>query len=346
MKSLYTKRTGDGDAREDKAPKAARADSNQDDNQECTEQLAAHGYEVDPEIYKGDGGTWKPLIGVPPHIRIVYDMKDAAKTPLIAKRVRERSKETKILEYLHGLQPASRHIISLIRSIQTSSETWIILPKHYPIDEYIALNGSNGDLRFAQLGYDLIQGLTYLHMHGIAHLDIKPGNLVYGGHRLQIIDFDTAVEVEGEETEISGYRGTPGWTAPEIGEQDGQARTYSPMKADAWSCGRVLQRFVAIEPDISLSEIAETLTLRDPWRRTTILQLQNLNSESLSEVTCGLMDAASEENASRVGQGLIARVTEDSIDTKKRKCEGVVRAQPSKVVRHLPPTRQLGTAVF
>jgi len=109
----------------------------------------------------------------------------------------------------------------------------VILPKHSPIAHYLALYGRRGHLRgkFAQLGRDLIQGLVYLHKHGIAHLDIKPENLVYNTQRrLQIIDFDVAVEVDGEEAEISGYRGTQGWAAPEVGEEDGQAQTYSPMK--------------------------------------------------------------------------------------------------------------------
>jgi serine/threonine protein kinase len=59
-----------------------------------------------------------------------------------------------------------------------------------------------------QLGWGLIKGLAYLHEHKVAHRDIKPHNLVRGGDfRLQIIDFDVAIKVQDENTEIDGYRG-------------------------------------------------------------------------------------------------------------------------------------------
>ena len=37
---------------------------------------------------------------------------------------------------------------------------------------------------------------------------------------LNIIDFDEAFEVQGENMEIEKYRGTEDWTVPEIGQQD------------------------------------------------------------------------------------------------------------------------------
>ncbi|KAH8981237.1 kinase-like domain-containing protein, partial [Lactarius hatsudake] len=91
----------------------------------------------------------------------------------------------------------------------------------------------------------LIKGLAYLHKHRIAHRDIKPDNLVCDDvFRLKIIDFDIAIKVQDENTEVDKYcgldRGTEGWTAPEIGKEDGPTPMYSPIKADRWSCGRVL----------------------------------------------------------------------------------------------------------
>jgi len=153
--------------------------------QEGTEGLTVHGYEVIPEYFEDDRGTWEPPVKAPSHILTAYDVRDPAKTLLIAKRVRKRSKEMKILRYLNGLQPTSPHIISLICFIQTASETWAIRPRHYSIHIYLTLFGSGGFLRDKLvLGHDLIQGLAYLHKHGIAHLDVKPENLVDGNSQL------------------------------------------------------------------------------------------------------------------------------------------------------------------
>ena len=59
--------------------------------------------------------------------------------------------------------------------------------------------------KFALFGWDLIEGLAHLHEHGIAHLDIKPGNLFYtDDFHLQIIDFDLAVWVGSEDDTLKG----------------------------------------------------------------------------------------------------------------------------------------------
>ena len=59
---------------------------------------------------------------------------------------------------------------------------------------------------------------------------------------LKIIDYDIAIKVEDENTEMCKYCGTMGWTAPEIGKEDGPMPMYRPIKADRWSCGHVILR--------------------------------------------------------------------------------------------------------
>ncbi|XP_035728395.1 serine/threonine-protein kinase par-1-like isoform X2 [Vespa mandarinia] len=81
----------------------------------------------------------------------------------------------------------------------------------------------------------LVEGLAYLHERNIAHLDIKPQNLVMMGTfpecDVKLCDFEISrVILEG--TEVREILGTPDYVAPEI-------LHYQPitLAADMWSLG-------------------------------------------------------------------------------------------------------------
>lgn len=79
-----------------------------------------------------------------------------------------------------------------------------------------------------------IEGLEYLHQNGIAHLDIKPENLLIGeDFVLKICDFDLSV-VEGDD-KIKG-NGTESYRAPELMNRC----CRDPWAADIYSAGVIL----------------------------------------------------------------------------------------------------------
>jgi len=86
--------------------------------------------------------------------------------------------------------------------------------------------------------------VAYLQQTSVAHLDLKPDNIVVQRDpetkevNLEIIDFNIAVLADVEPT-ISVSSGTPGWCAPEVSA----GTSYNPLLADRWSCGRVLSTF-------------------------------------------------------------------------------------------------------
>ncbi len=87
------------------------------------------------------------------------------------------------------------------------------------LKDYLFMHSNNPQLRgpLTQLSSNLIEGLSYLHDVGVAHLDVKPGNLIYtDSFHLQIIDFDTAVQVGSMDKTIEGVYGTEGWMVPKI----------------------------------------------------------------------------------------------------------------------------------
>jgi serine/threonine protein kinase len=99
-------------------------------------------------------------------------------------------------------------------------------------------------------------------------------------NQLFIIDFDISVCVDGPDTLIDRWCGTPEWMAPEIGHEDGPKCLYSPIRADLWSCGLMLL-YLASKGDVKEKNPFETLTRRllnkNPRLRPLLHSLSDLH---------------------------------------------------------------------
>jgi serine/threonine protein kinase len=103
--------------------------------------------------------------------------------------------------------------------------------------------GALSPRRAAELGYDLAEGLEYIHHHGVVHRDIKPANILlvdYGREdsrpRAKLTDFGIARLTEsGRVTHAGLTTGTAAYLSPEQarGNQVGPA-------SDVYSLGLVL----------------------------------------------------------------------------------------------------------
>lgn len=153
--------------------------------------------------------------------------------------------ELRILQALHKKLPVCEQIIPLCATIVSDVGTYIVLPELQSVDEQVFVGGGVLRPHFVELSRDLARGVTFMHGNGIAHRDIKPGNLVFTENfHLRIIDFDTSLFVDGEDSQVSGYVGSEWWMAPEIGSEDDYPHPmYSPIRADRFSCGRVFEEF-------------------------------------------------------------------------------------------------------
>ena len=130
--------------------------------------------------------------------------------------------------------PPINHTIPLLRALKVNTWTFVLLPEATPLDDRFKYRMIHDNA--VDFSRQLIEGVAFLHSQGIAHLDIKPQNIVVVPNKLFIIDFDISVRVDGPSTHqrsinvdalIDRWCGTPGWMAPEIGHQDGPKYWYS-----------------------------------------------------------------------------------------------------------------------
>ena len=115
-----------------------------------------------------------------------------------------------------------------------------------------------------------------MHRCSVAHLDLKPDNILVNvaSQTVWNTDFGVSILVRNEDEVTEGYTGTPGWTAPEIGDEHGPPKTYSPIRADRWACGRMIQYFGTFGPgfqDPALEGLSSQLLDEDPAKRPCLL---------------------------------------------------------------------------
>ena len=220
-------------------------------------------------------------------------------TELIAKMVRKGSNELKIFKHLNTIQPKSKYVISLVDSFRTQSRAWAILPKMDSVAYCVEQTPKRFIENVTQVCWGIINGLAYLHGLRIAHRDIKPDNLLVDRNFcLKIADFDIAMQVKDEDEEVNDQCGTKDWMAPEV---ENKSSMYSPIKADRWSCGRVLLYLLDEfkNKERLLRVIGRELKAHDPKRRPSLLEW-----ESWSDVA----------SVRKTGKGKASRPMDDTME--------------------------------
>lgn len=120
----------------------------------------------------------------------------------------------------------------------------------------------------ALLGVQLLSALLPLHAHGVAHLDVKPGNVVLRDGRAVLVDLGSARRL-GRRQPAGRPVGTPGWTSPEM-----EACAPVSTAMDVYGVGAVLReawrRRLPSWRRTALPDVLARLTADDPGDRPSV----------------------------------------------------------------------------
>ena len=257
-----------------------------------------------------------------------------------------KSRELEIHSFLNSVKSKDNHTIPILHTIALSTGPIIVMPDQLVLT-YVASSvfETSGD----NLASQFIAGVRFMHQQNVAHLDLKPDNILVTptttNPRLQICDFDVSVRVAGLDSWITGYRGTQGWAAPEVTEDLSQR--YQPIRADLWSTGRVTEYIDKRHPahtSCVLKALFNRLLTHDPLKRPLLSEIylphegrpERMNPP-IRPIVSGLDGAPDPRSSSRLKESRLQLKRRLGVDGKEKEVVKRMRksVQPgSRLVSH------------
>ncbi|KAG9017567.1 Sperm motility kinase 2A [Tulasnella sp. JGI-2019a] len=192
-------------------------------------------------------------------------------TDLIAKWTADTT-EVDLIESLQvAKQPRYRNGVIRVTDIMhyETLGTWVIMPRYTPLQSLPQMTPQE----YHGLRLHVVEAIAFLHAEGVAHRDIKPGNIVVdlkqelSMAKVYIIDFGNARRCTPE-YRCKGFQGTSGWTAPEVQDD----ASWEPMSADIWAMAKTLL-YLAERAGIPDQVMSAVLACSEPTSRPTAAAL-------------------------------------------------------------------------
>ena len=167
--------------------------------------------------------------------------------------------EVSIIRRLSG----KPHFPVLVGAFKQNNKAYLITEK-LPIDLFTLLQHQLSEKVVRNIFYQLCDAVRTCHKHKIAHLDIKPENILLDAKGTVVLcDFGHSVKFRKGTPVVLEPLGTPIYRAPEVNRQE----LLQPIFADVWSLGIVLHLMT---------------TSKLPYKASTSTEMeQKLNNENL-----------------------------------------------------------------
>eukprot|EP00834_Sanchytrium_tribonematis_P001840 NODE_48_length_31852_cov_1.054168.p7 type:complete len:605 gc:universal NODE_48_length_31852_cov_1.054168:16080-14266(-) len=156
----------------------------------------------------------------------------------IIDRAKCKGKESMIQSEIEILKKVEHpNIIKLYDMFETSDKIYLVmeLVTGGELFDSIVERGKYTEKESAELIYQVVKGVEYLHSVGICHRDLKPENLLYydksKNSRIMLSDFGLS-KIFNEDQLMKTACGTPGYVAPEVLRRKGYRK-----EVDMWSIG-------------------------------------------------------------------------------------------------------------
>ena len=161
---------------------------------------------------------------LPPNLR---RGKTSDGNPVVLKLV--KSRELEIHSFLSRIESLDNHTIPILYEVALGTKAVLVMPDRFILSDVATSVFENSGNNLAS---QFLAGVRFMHQQNVAHLDLKPDNILITSTSLQlyICDYDLSAQVAGLDSWMTGYQGTPGWTAPEITEDPGNP--YQPIRVD------------------------------------------------------------------------------------------------------------------
>lgn len=195
------------------------------------------GYELGEVLGKGSFSTVRKAIHQT--TRQVFAVKIIDKQLLVKENMEAQLKRE--IAVMKGLK--HENVMQLVEVLQTTKNVYIVLElvTGGELFEKIVQSKKIPEDLARKYFQQLVFGLYYCHVMGIAHRDLKPENLLLDDTAtLKISDFGLSnlqrQSPSGKTWKMVTCCGTPNYVAPEVLREAG----YNGFKADVWSSGVIL----------------------------------------------------------------------------------------------------------